>query len=45
MITIILVFIVVAVSVPLGIAAHHWLFERTTQVCDPEWEVYQQRFD
>ena len=44
MITIALVFIVV-VSVPLGITAQHWLYKGTGEDCNPEWELYQQRFD
>ena len=45
MLTIALVFIFVVVSVPLGIAAQRWLFKEADAVCDPEWELYQQRYD
>ena len=45
MVTIALVFIVVVASVSLGIAAQRWLFKGTGEVCNPEWELYQQRFD
>lgn len=45
MVTLALVFIFFVVSAPLGIAAHQWLFKEEGLVCDPEWELYQQRYD
>jgi len=45
MVTLALVFIFVVVSVPLGIAAQQWLFKQANGVDDPEWELYQQRYD
>lgn len=45
MVTLALVFIFIVVSVPLGIAAHQWLFKQADGSCDPEWELYQQRYD
>ena len=45
MLTIALVFIFVVVSVPLGIAAQRWLFKEADEVRDPQWELYQQRYD
>jgi hypothetical protein len=39
----VLVFFVLIV--PLAIAAQRWLFKETEQLCDREWEVYQQRYD
>ena len=45
MVTIALVFVFVVVSVPLGITAQRWLFKKADRVRDPEWEIYQQRYD
>ena len=40
-----LVFIFVVVSIPLGIAAQRLLFKEADEVYDPQWELYQQRYD
>jgi hypothetical protein len=45
MFTIFFVFVFIVLSVPLGITAQHWLFQRTDEVCDRQWELYQQRYD
>jgi hypothetical protein len=45
MVTLALVLIFVVVSVPLGLAAQRWLFKQAEGVDDPEWELYQQRYD
>jgi len=45
MVTIALVFVFLVVSVPLGIAAQRWLFKEAGEVRDPQWELYQQRYD
>jgi hypothetical protein len=43
--TLFVVLLVVVVSVPLGIAIQRWLFKQTDEVCDRQWELYQQRYD
>ena len=45
MVTIALVLIFVMVYIPLGIAAHRWLFKNDAEKRDPEWEIYQQSYD
>ena len=45
MVTIALVLIFFVVFVPLSIAAQRWLFNNAAEKCDPEWELYQQRYD
>jgi hypothetical protein len=45
MVTIALVLIFVVVFVPLSIAAQQWLFNNAVEKRDPEWELYQQRYD
>ena len=45
MFTLFFVFVFVVLMVPLGIAAQRWLFKETGGVCDPQWELYQQRYD
>ena len=45
MLTIALVFVFVVVAVPLGLAALGFLFQGTDAVYDPQWELYQQRYD
>ena len=45
MVTIALVFVFLVVSVPLGIAAQRWLFKEAGEVRDPQWELYQHRYD
>jgi hypothetical protein len=42
MFTIILVFIL---AVPLGLATQRWLCQEQGEVLDPEWELYQQRYE
>jgi hypothetical protein len=29
----------------LSIAVQRWLFKRSDEIDDPEWELYQQRYD
>ena len=29
----------------LGISVQQWLFKRSDEIDDPEWERYQQRYD
>ncbi len=43
--TLFVVIFVVVLSVPLGIAAQRWLFKEANEGCDPQWELYQQRYD
>jgi len=31
--------------IPLGITAQRWLCQQEGEVIDPEWELYQQRYD
>ena len=31
--------------IPLGITAQRWMFKQEGEVVDPEWEIYQQRYD
>ncbi len=31
--------------VALGITVQRWLFKRSDEIVDPEWELYQQRCD
>ena len=45
MFTLYFVFVSVVLMVPLGIAALGLLFKQTDGVGDPEWELYQQRYD
>ncbi len=45
MFTLFAVFLVVVLAVPLGLAVQSWLFAGEGEVCDPEWERYQQRYD
>ena len=45
MLSMVLVFIFVVVCVPLGLVAQRWLFKQADEVCDPEWEIFQQRYD
>ena len=40
---VVLVFFVLVI--PLGIATQRWLFQQEDEVVDPEWELYQQRYD
>lgn len=45
MFTILVVFVFVVVAIPLGLAALGLLFKGEDLACDPEWELYQQRYD
>ena len=45
MFTIFFVFAFIVLSVPLGIAALGFLFKQTDEVCNRQWELYQQRYD
>jgi hypothetical protein len=45
MFTIILVFLFIVLAVPLGLATQRWLCREQGEVSDPEWELYQQRYD
>ena len=40
-----LFFVFVVLMVPLGIAAQRLLFKEADEVYDPQWELYQQRYD
>jgi len=43
--TIFFVFVFFVLCIPLGIAAQRWLFKEADEVRDPQWELYQQRYD
>jgi hypothetical protein len=43
--TILFVFFFIVAFIPLSMAAQCWLFQQTGEVVDPEWEIYQQRYD
>ena len=45
MVTIFFVFVFFILIVPFGIAVQRWLFKEANEVCDPQWELYQQRYD
>jgi len=45
MFTIILVFLFFVLAIPLGLATQRWLFQEQGEAIDPEWELYQQRYD
>ena len=45
MFTLFFVFVFVVLMIPLGIATQRLLFKEADAVCDPEWELYQQRYD
>jgi hypothetical protein len=45
MLTSFFVFAFIVLSVPLGIATLGFLFKGTDEVCNRQWELYQQRFD
>jgi hypothetical protein len=45
MITLFLTFILMPVLVFLGLTAQRWLFRNSVEKNDPEWELYQQRYD
>jgi hypothetical protein len=45
MFTLFIVFVFFVLFVPLVMAAQRWLFQPTGEVADPEWALYQQRYD
>jgi hypothetical protein len=45
MLTLILTFVSMPVLVFLGLTIQRWLFRTFTEKNDPEWELYQQRYD
>ena len=45
MLTLILTFVLMPVLVFLGLIAQRWLFGNSAEKNDPEWELYQQRYD
>jgi hypothetical protein len=45
MLTIFFVFCFFVLIVPLGLATLRWLFKDANEVYDPQWELYQQRYD
>jgi len=42
---IVLVFLFFVLYIPLGLTVQRWLFQQRDEVVDPEWELYQQRYD
>ena len=45
MLTVFLVFALMPVLVFLELAVQRWLFRPSVEKNDPEWELYQQRYD
>jgi hypothetical protein len=45
MLTLILIFVMMPVLVFLGLTVQQWLFSNSDEKNDPEWELYQQRYD
>ena len=45
MFTLFFVFVSLVLLIPLGMAIIALLFKQTGEVGDPEWELYQQRYD
>jgi len=45
MFTLFLVLVFFVLVIPLGITAHRWLVQQGVEVVDPQWELYQQRYD
>jgi hypothetical protein len=43
--TLILIFVLMPVLVLLGLTVQRWLFRNFAEQNDPEWELYQQRYD
>ena len=43
--TLLIVYLFLVLAIPLGLAIQRWLFQQTREVVDPEWELYQQRYD
>ena len=44
-VTMFFVFLFLVLIIPLAMAAQGRLFQQTREVVDPEWELYQQRYD
>jgi len=45
MLTLILTFVSMPVLVFLELTIQRWLFRNSTVKIDPEWELYQERYD
>ena len=45
MMTLFLTFVLMPVLVVLGLTAQRWLFRNSDEKNDPEWDLYQQRYD
>jgi hypothetical protein len=45
MLTLFLIFVLMPVLVFLGLTVQRWLFSNSDEKNDPEWELYQQRYD
>ena len=45
MVTLFITLALMPVLVFLGLTAQRWLFRNSTVKTDPEWELYQQRYD
>jgi hypothetical protein len=45
MLILFLIFGLMAVFIFAGMTVQRWLFEDGAEKCDPEWELYQQRYD
>jgi len=45
MLILFLTFVLVLVLVFLGLTVQQWLFRHCEEKIDPEWELYQQRYD
>jgi hypothetical protein len=45
MLTLILTFVLMPILTFLELAVLRWLFRNSAEKNDPEWELYQQRYD
>ena len=45
MLTIVIIFALMPVLVFIELTLHRWLFTNAAEKRDPEWELYQQRYD
>ncbi len=45
MLTLILTFVLMPILTFLELAVQQWLFGNSAEKNDPEWELYQQRYD
>ena len=45
MLTLILTFVLMPVLVFLILTLQRWVFRNSTENYDPEWDLYQQRYD